>query len=187
MSFNGMIDNFGKTFSVVRSENLLGTVKGIYDSQRGTIAFSSDADVCVGDILNSDFGESYRLTKVETLMERGNPHHIEAKCVDQNEQQESSTQSIFNIGTVNNSVVGNGNFVSVSATVDSIRSQIAEKGKEDQQTLNEVVDLLEKILNNKEPVRQGMFSRFSSVMERHSWFTSALSSAFIGFLLQSIR
>ena len=186
MSFINMVERFGKSFSVVRSGIFIIQTKGIYDSKKNVIAFLLGADVCVGDVVNSEFGESYLLTGVETLVENGKAHHIEVKCIDQNRIQPSATQSIFNIGTVNNSVVGNGNFVNVSATVDSIRSQIAEKGKEDKQTLNEVVDLLEKILENKEPVRQGMLSKFSSVMEKHSWFTSALSSAFISFLLQNI-
>ena len=185
MPLTNMIERFGQKFSVDRDGICLGETKGIYDGSKDVVSFKPDTDIRPGDVIRSDFGESYVITKVQTLTERGRPHHKEAKCKDQNEIELAQTSSVFNIGTVNNSVIGNGNYVSVS--LDSIRSQIAEKGGEDAEALTEIVELLNKILNNQVPIKQGMFSKFSEVLERHSWLSGSMASAFIDFLMQRIQ
>lgn len=187
MPLTNMIDRVGKTFSIIRSGVNVGTTKGIYDGSKDSFAFPVNADVKVGDTLNSEYGESYLITKIQVLTERGKPHHKEAKCKDQNEIDLAPQQAVFNIGNVSNSVVGNHNTVSFHQTVDSIRKQVEQSGEEDKNELNEIVDLLEKILQNQEPIKQGMFSKFSSVMEKHSWLSGSVMSALLGFLTQCIQ
>lgn len=184
MPLTRMINNFGKNFDVLRDNVVVGHVKGIYDDEKCIVSFNPTTDIKVGDTINSEYGESYLIVNRQILTKNGKPHHIEAKCKDQNEIQPQTSSPVFNIGTVNNSVIGTYNIVNVTAAIDSIKAQIQEKGGEDKESLNEVVGLLEQILNNQTPVKQGMFSKFSEVMERHSWITSAISSAFIGFLIK---
>lgn len=185
MPVSNMIERFGQKFTVNREGSEVFSVKAIYNGKENALSFMPNAGVKVGDILSGDFGESYLITKITPLMERGKIHHIEAKCVDQNEIKPQSTQSVFNIGTITNSVVGTGNVVSVS--VDSIKTQIAEKGGSDQEELNEIVALLEKVLSNQEPIKQGMFSKFSGLLEKHSWLSGSVASAILGFLTQCIQ
>lgn len=185
MPISNMIERFGQKFTVNREGSEVFSVKAIYNGKENDLSFMPNACVKVGDILSGDFGESYLITKITPLMERGKIHHIEAKCVDQNEIKPQSTQSVFNIGTVNNSVVGNGNVVNVS--IDSIKSQIEENGGEDRDALNEIVSLLERISENKEPIKQGMFSKFSGLLEKHSWLSGSVASFILGLLTQCIR
>lgn len=185
MSLTNMIERFGQTFSIDRDGVCLGEARGIYDASKDIVSFKPDTDVKPGDKISSDFGESYVIIKVQTLTERGRPHHKEAKCKDQNEIELAQTSTVFNIGTVSNSVIGSGNYVSVS--IENLKSQVAEKGGEDEETLTEIVELLNKILNNQVPIKKGMFSKFSEVLERHSWLSGSMASAIIGFLMQRIQ
>lgn len=64
-----------------------------------------------------------------------------------------------------------------------MRARIASEGGQDSDELNRIADLLEMIVNNQIPASKGLFSKFSSVMERHSWLSSAISSALISWLM----
>lgn len=183
MSVDSMIDRFGKNFSIVRSGESFGSVKGLYNAEKSEISFPSNANVKPGDFLNSIFGESYTLTQVQVIARCDEPSHIVAKCVDKNKIQTHESSQIFNIGTVNNSVIGNSNVLNVTSTIDSIKSQIRENGGDDKESLNEIVELLEQILEERKPIEKGMFSKFSGVMERHSWITGAVASAILGVLM----
>ena len=97
---------------------------------------------------------------------------------------EESTQpgpTVFNIGSVTNSVVGNNNTVTIS--IQEMRDRAEQEGGTDKEALQEIISILEKILAGQETPKQGLFKKFSACMERNSWITGAIASALLGWLL----
>ena len=66
--------------------------------------------------------------------------------------------------------------------VQEMKSKAESDGGADKEELSEIISLLEKILENKEVPQKGMFAKFSACMERHSWVTSAITSALFTWL-----
>lgn len=91
------------------------------------------------------------------------------------------SQTIFNIGTVTNSVIGNNNSVSVS--IQEMKERAERDGGDDKETLQEIISILEKILAGQETPKPGLLSKFGACMERNSWITGAIASALINWLI----
>ena len=97
------------------------------------------------------------------------------------EESSQSGSTVFNIGTVTNSVVGNNNTVSFS--IQEMRSKAEQEGGADKEALQEIISILENILTGQEAPKQGLFKKFAACMERNSWITGAIASALLGWLL----
>lgn len=99
----------------------------------------------------------------------------------------SSTSFHFH-GDVSQSIIGTQNRAELTNNMDfrSVREQINRDGGEDQQELHSALDRVERLIERGEYVNRGALSQFSGVMERHSWFTSAVASALLGFATQVI-
>lgn len=97
------------------------------------------------------------------------------------ENPSHQSQTIFNIGTVTNSVIGNNNSVSVS--IQEMKERAERDGGNDKEALQEIISILEKIIAGQEMPKQGLLSKFGACMERNSWITGAIASALIGWLI----
>lgn len=91
-------------------------------------------------------------------------------------------------GDVNYSIVGNQSRAELTNNMDfgSVREQIDREGGDDQEELHNALDHVERLVERGEYLDRGSLSRFSGLMERHSWFTSAVTGALLGFATQVV-
>lgn len=187
MPISDFIKAHGIIFSVSRHGNAVGTETGLnnYDKLRGKnyINFYPSADVAVGDVLTSPDGRKVYAYDTTVLYVNGVAQSLDVYYMTEKEMSDegNAQQTVFNIGTATNSVIGNGN--SVSMTISGMREKASRDGGADEAALQEIISLLEKIISGQEPPRKGLLGKFSACLERNSWISSAIASAILGWLL----
>ena len=97
-----------------------------------------------------------------------------------------AAQTIQNINIeTNNGSVGNGNTVTINNHFDFARFDEAvaahiPNDTPDYQEIQELREKLKCIEDNEIPISKGYFSKFSALMQKHSWLTSQVA----GFLIR---
>ena len=97
-----------------------------------------------------------------------------------------NAQTIQNISIeTNNGSVGNGNIITINNHFDFSRFDEAvaanvAKDSPDYQEIQELRERLKCIEDNEIPISKGYFSKFSALMQKHSWLTSQVA----GFLIR---
>lgn len=181
------IKNHGVSFSIIRNGKAFASEKGLtdYDKERNAkcITFLPTVDVKENDTLVFPDGKTVYVFEAFPQYAYGKIEFLKAYYQTKREMEESSQPSstVFNIGTVTNSVVGNSNTVSFS--IQDMRSKAEQEGGDDKEALQEIISSLERILAGQESPKQGMFKKFAACMERNSWITGAIASALLGWLL----
>lgn len=182
----------GLQYSLIRvsngEETLIKKIIGIPPNHTkmpyDCIVFYPEAPILKGDILINPSGDRYYVTQTETeVIDKHNSRLIAS--VQRTPETSHVAQYVFNIGAAYGSIIGNPasatiNYVQV---VDDIKKQLENSETPDKQELCEVIKLLEQITSNQQPVKQGMFSKFSAAMERNSWFTASVTAALLSWLL----
>lgn len=181
------IKTHGISFSVIRNGIAIASEMGLsdYDKERKEkcVIFLPNVDIKESDALTFPDGNTVFVTEVFSQYAYGKVEFLKAyyqtkKEIETNAQSRST---VFNIGTVTNSLVGNNNTVSIS--IQEMRSRAEQEGGTDKETLQEIISLLEKILAGQETPKKGLFKKFADCMERNSWITGAIASALLGWLL----
>lgn len=96
---------------------------------------------------------------------------------------------VFNFhGNVSQSIVGTQTRAELTNNMDfdSLREQIDREGGEDKEELHNALEHVQRLVARGEYLDRGELSRFSRLMENHSWFTGAVMSALLGFATQTI-
>jgi hypothetical protein len=178
MPFADFIKANGITFSVSRDGQNIADVCGLKDRDKerrcDCIMFFPDADVKIGDVLQAPDGKAFHVTDIDTQYIHGKPEYMTAF------QEAPARTAVFNIGSVNNSVVGTHN--SVTMALQDMKVKADSEGGDDKAELREIIALLEKILNGQETPQKGLFAKFSSTLERHSWLSSSVASTLLSWL-----
>lgn len=101
-------------------------------------------------------------------------------------ERQSSMQ--FNIGTVYGSTIGTqGNaHIENVFNFEKVDQLIEERGGEDKEVLRAMIEEIKEFFEDSEKVKKGSLSRFSELMEKHSWITGAVSQMGLGFLTGSL-
>lgn len=91
-------------------------------------------------------------------------------------------------GDVSQSIIGTQNRAELTNNIDfgNVREQIEREGGADREELHNALDHVERLVERGEYLDRGALSRFSELMGRHSWFTSAVMSALLGFATQVV-
>ena len=181
------IKDQGIPFSIIRNGSTVATEQGLpnYDKNRNKkyVNFLPTVDIREDDTLV--FPDGKVVFVFEAVPEYFNKkiEFFNAYYQTKREMEESSQSgsTVFNIGTVTNSVVGNNNTVSFS--IQEMRSKAEQEGGADKEALQEIISILENILTGQEAPKQGLFKKFAACMERNSWITGAIASALLGWLL----
>lgn len=159
--------------------------------KKNCISFVPGTDICIGDILVNPDKEFYYVTDLKTEYIHTIPHCITATV--QTEQQHKKHQvdvsTVYNIQNAYSSVIGNSNQTTISygIAIDELKKSVSTSTSTDKAELEEIVNLLEKAINDKAPLQKGMLSRFSAVMERNSWITGSIASTILSWLLTKIQ
>lgn len=131
---------------------------------------------------------------VVIIGDRGTAYMITAEGVNEverNGQQEATstttTTTNFNFNApVHGSVIGTNNTAELTNNFDfrRIEVEIEEKGGADKEELREALAEIRGLLESGQSLDRGALSKFSEVMERHSWFTGSVAQGLIGFATQ---
>ena len=169
-------------------------MKGLPNHEQSTskayIGFFPKSDVIVGDWLINPSNERFYVKDTITDFFMGEANQLKAYYQTASEvNSSSSTTNIFNIGTANGSVIGSQSNVilNYNEALQGIKEQVASTPSPDREELQQIVTLLEMVVNNQVPPQKGLLSKFSAVMERNSWITSAISSTLLGWLTSQIH
>lgn len=94
----------------------------------------------------------------------------------------------FNIQNAYGSVIGSQSSVvmNYNAAIQNAKKEIEASNSPDKEDLDKIISLLEMIVNNQLSPQKGLFSKFSSVMERNSWITGTITSTLLGWLTSQI-
>ena len=152
------------------------------------VGFLPETDVQVGDWLVNEAVERFYVQDVITQFVQKTPYQKKAYYLTSAEYKASDNArhpAVFNIASVHGSIIGTqaNATLNYGGCITDMRTKIAEIDTSDSDELSQIVDLLEMILSNQTPLQKGMFSKFSDVMQRNSWITSAMMSGLLGWLL----
>lgn len=194
----GILDGFmnmdGEMFTIERDGVVIDTVKGLLNVSKQTgkkmCNFYPDTDIKPNDwLIRLDTGERFFVDDVSTVrfagkLESKDAYYLTEREYQMRQKQISTAAPVFHIQNAYGSVIGTENNVTVNyhADIEEIRKKIDESDSSDNEELKQIVSLLEMIVNNQVPVQKGLFSRFSAVMERNSWITSAVAGAIMSWL-----
>ena len=108
--------------------------------------------------------------------------------VEGNEEQVASGSSFVFNAPGQGSIIGTNNTAELTNTFDfrSLEQQIEREGGEDKEELRAALIEVRQLLEQGESLKRGMLSRYSGVMEKHSWFTGSVMQALLGFTTQAI-
>lgn len=102
-------------------------------------------------------------------------------------QLEMTRQTAYNIGTINangsNLVIGNAinSNLNIESTISNIEKEIEQKGGDDKEELQELLQETKEIIENFEnskivQPRKGFINRLSKHLEKHGWFYGAIAT-----------
>lgn len=94
------------------------------------------------------------------------------------ESPREPSQTVFNIGSAQNSIVGTQENATLTNgySIDDITKLIERHNSDDEELLKEMVSVLEKAVSNQEPVKKGLLSKFVGVFQRNEWITAPIAS-----------
>lgn len=114
--------------------------------------------------------------KGECLVEAG--FHTPSETV-------SPVSNVFHIENATNSVIGTQENVTLNIgdTLQEIKEQIDSSNSNDKQELRELINLLEKTMNNETSIKKGAFSRFAGIIQKNSWIASPIASVVLKWII----
>lgn len=180
----------GQEFKILRNESHISTETGVSNHEKNTrktyIGFLPETDVIVGDWLENSVSERFLVVDIKTSFLKGKPFEKQAFYITETESRQSKTiepHTVFNIQSVTGSIVGNNNIATLNyqTTIQDLKDKAQVEAPNDED-LKKVINLLEMLVNEEVPAKQGLFSKFSHVFEKHSWLTGAVASAILNWL-----
>ena len=102
--------------------------------------------------------------------------------------QTTQSQTIYNINTANNSVIGSQQNAIVQITnFSELRGKVASEIEDeaDKEQIQKLINLLEMSIENNVPVSKGFLSNFSDVLSKYSGLIVPIGSLIIKWLLGS--
>lgn len=184
----------GINFHIERNGCIISDLKGLPNHEQSTskayIGFLPGSDVVVGDWLINPSNERFYVHDTITDYFMGTVSQLKAYYQTVSEYNSTSAATnIFNIGTANGSVIGTqaNVLLNYNDSLQNAKKLIASTDSPDKEDLQQIIALLEMVVNNHVIPQKGLFSKFSDVMERNSWITSAISSTLLGWLMSQIH
>lgn len=183
MGIEYFLNQHGVDYLVVR-DGIPHTLRGLPSTrEKNCIKFLPDSDINIGDELVNPAGERLFVIDVRTVF--GGASHISAYC--QTEHDRTSQQqvsNVFHIGNAYNSVIGTDNTSTFNFGVSlcELEALAASKGGADREDIQQIISLLKEVLCENRTPEKGMLSKFSNLMERHSWLSSSLASLVLQWL-----
>ena len=192
MSLNDFVFDFGSDdFSIERNNSIISNTKGFFcgNDYPNTIQLSGNLDITEDDwLIHKSSGRKYFVTKVKPLTSFGQVQGWMAEYLTESEYTKSKSKknnATFSIGTIYGSaIVGNYNNATINNgyNLSEIRSLISSKPLDDQEELNKLINRLEIITEDNQPISKGTLAKFSDILAKHSDIAIALGSSIVGWL-----
>lgn len=119
----------------------------------------------------------------------GIPAHYQMKVKKESAiDLERQTTMQFHIGTVYGSNIGTQGSAHVENVFnfEKVDQLIEEHGGPDKEELRAMIEELKEFFDDSEKVKKGSLSKFSELMERHSWISGTVAQMGLGFLTGSL-
>ena len=192
MFMDAFFDAHGLPMKIERGGIIIGDAIGLPNHEQATgkayIGFRPKTDIAANDVVINPAGDRYHIIGTEASYFKKELQQIKAFYMDESEylsrQQQSGTT--YNIGVAYGSVIGTGNTATINyqSNIAELRQRVEKEEAPDREQMNKLLDLLQTVIDDQVPVQKGLFARFSSVMEKHSWISSAVASTLLTWLTQ---
>ena len=180
-----LIQSHGILFQIERNGEIITTALGLPNHDQITaesfIGMLENADVEIGDWLINPNNERFYVK--DKISDYAFHEFQQYRLLYLTEAQYHSKQSMhsvttFNIQNAYGSVIGSQSSVvmNYNAAIQNAKKEIEASNSPDKEDLDKIISLLEMIVNNQLSPQKGLFSKFSSVMERNSWITGTITS-----------
>ncbi|WP_300381508.1 hypothetical protein [Clostridium sp.] len=186
-----ILNMHGDDFSIERNNSIISINKGIFCGKDypNTIQLASNSDISENDwIIHNSSKKRYFIKSVYPLSIKNETLGWMAEYMSESEYKEFTSQkdkSTFSIGAIYGSaIVGNYNNATINNgyNLSEIRSLISSKPIEDQSELNKLIDRIEIITEDNQPVSKGTLAKFSDLLAKHSDIAIALGTSIINWL-----
>lgn len=188
-----IIDQFGESFSVIRNDEAINTVRGYRNAEkspkRNYIGLIPDSDVQEGDVLRSEVSlQLLYVIEANPDVVAGSLFQWKAFYWTEREMKQNResrvTSTTFNIQNASGSIIGNQQFATqnFNHSVQELKALIDQSNSHDKEELHQLVEQLQSIVEESEHAKGGALARFSEVMQRNTWITGPLGTVIIGWL-----
>lgn len=185
------ISDHGVIFKIERNGQIMSELKALQSLEENTskkiLRFFHDSDVKSGDWAISPANERLYIADAITQYAFGMASELRAYYQTTNEyNSKPETASIsFHIENATNSIIGTQSHftMNINGSIQKAREQISSSDSADKEELQQIIDLLEQISESQAPIKQGILSRFSSVIQRNAWIASPIASIALNLLL----
>lgn len=191
--FKTLIHSQGILFTIERNGVSVSQSLGLLNHEKSTgkayIGMLEDSHVLVGDWLITPHNDRFYIQDKKTDYVAGIFHQYKLFYLTETEyKNKSSDVATFHIENAYGSVIGTQSNVTLhyNDSIQKAKNQIDSTNSPDKQELQQIISLLEMVVNNQVPPQKGLFSKFSSVMERNSWITGTITSALLSWLTNQI-
>jgi len=176
-------------FEIYRNSKLISTTKGLKNSYQGKVfvEFFPDVDVQTGDILKLSNISFYVIsTDIQTWM--GEVSAIKAYYQTTPPVEQPTNSTTFNIGSANNSIIGNQQQAILNNSnfsIDNLKQLIELYGGNDKQQLYELSSQLQTLIE-KDNFHKGKLAKFGNLIAKHSWLPTAIAQILSAFIQKPI-
>ncbi|MDC4242592.1 hypothetical protein NE398_20935 [Clostridium tertium] len=186
-----MLQTRGDDFFVERNDSVISNTKGFFCGKDypNTIQLASNSNIIENDwLIHKITNRRYFIKNVTPLTSSNQTLGWMAEYMSESEYKEFKSQkdkSTFSIGAIYGSaIVGNYNNATINNgyNLSEIRSLISSKPIEDQAELNKLIDRLEIITEDNQPVSKGTLAKFSDLLAKHSDIAIAVGTSLIRWL-----
>lgn len=151
--------------------------------------FLPSSDVKPGDWLENSSGNRYLVIDAEIKYDHKSPAYLQVTYQTASQaNRETESKTVFNIQNAYGSIIGNNNHgvLNYMTEIKNLKTKVEQENSPDKSDMKQIISLLEMIVSDKIPPSKGLFSKFSNVMNRHSWLSSAVASAVLSWLQSQI-
>lgn len=176
---------------IERDGNTPISVSGLKNIQNHTnkkmFQFYPDTDIQPGDwILEPVTQMRYYIADVDLATFQGQIYSKNAFYLTASEYETSNHTAhpniIYHISNPQNSIIGNQSNPTININCTEDFAKLIElNGGDDKKELQEIIALLESIQSGQIQPKKGIFSKFSNLVSKHSWFMDALNSWLINW------
>jgi hypothetical protein len=181
----------GEEFEIARGDTRLAA-KAIKNTEKGTqrkyVQFYPGTDVKVGDLLiRKASGDEWVVVEVDPRVLQGHVFSVNAYYETKLEREKRQPQAVnYTFHNSSNIIAGSQSSATININIGKIEAEIEEKGGSDKEQLLAMITEIKQAFEKQEVLSKGSLTKFSEMLEKHSWITASLvqliGSAAIQFL-----
>lgn len=192
MLMDTFFQSHGIQMEIERNGEVIADTIGLPNYEKATgrayIGFRPGTDVASGDVVINPSGDRFYIVDTESSYFQKQLQQIKTYSISEREylsQKQQSPSTVFNIGTAYGSVIGTANTATINyqSNIEELRKLVSDDTSPDREQMERLLDLLQMVVDNQVPAQKGLFAKFSAVMEKHSWLSSAVASTLLSWLM----